>query len=249
MYSKMCGLAVAFALFTAISVPTVNSWAIARQTSVLIPNSTTRLSAALASLPNPKIAIPPPRLTASPTDINSLAELRDALQRPGIKVIRFYATWCRSCARVAPLYRRLAETYKATEASQNVVDKATATEPIRFYNIVVNEKNPEMHAALGVPSLPYAHIYVDTMLVEEMRITKKLFPQFAGKINDYERGECLLKDEDEEGAIEKQVIGLVDRGVEGMEVGEKSDDQDLDGLDRLEMTMEVCSFKLGSKRR
>jgi len=129
-------------------------------------------------------------------EISTLPELRSALQRPGIKVIKFYATWCRNCAQIAPHYRRLAETYTTEWCEEQDFTLAIEHEqPITFYNVVVNDKNRELTEGLGVTSLPYAHVYVAQMLVEELMVTRKKFPAFAAKINDYERGQCIMPED------------------------------------------------------
>jgi len=49
-----------------------------------------------------------------------------------------------------------------------------------FVDVPINEGNANLHQRLGVPSLPYGHIYhPDSGLVDERRITKKLMPEFG----------------------------------------------------------------------
>ena len=55
-----------------------------------------------------------------------------------------------------------------------------------FVDVPVKEGNANLHQGLGVPSLPYGHVYhpVDG-LVEEMGITKKFMPEFRNKLQGY----------------------------------------------------------------
>lgn len=55
-----------------------------------------------------------------------------------------------------------------------------------FVDVPVKEGNANLHQGLGVPSLPYGHIYDPVNgLVEELRITKKLMPEFRDKLQGY----------------------------------------------------------------
>lgn len=56
---------------------------------------------------------------------------------------------------------------------------------IIFLDIPVTNHNVNLHQGLGVPSLPYAHIYDPKHgLVEEVRLTKQLIPEFTQKLKD-----------------------------------------------------------------
>ena len=55
--------------------------------------------------------------------------------------------------------------------------------------------NANLHQGLGVPSLPYGHIYYpEAGLVEELKISKKYFPTLLKKVRWYDGGECSLDD-------------------------------------------------------
>jgi len=97
-----------------------------------------------------------------------------------IVVVRFYAKWCKACKAVAPSYYRLANIY----------------EDAVFIDVPVTEKNANLHQGLGVPSLPFGHIYHPSGgLVEEMKMSKRFFPKFARSVTAYVKGDCDLKDE------------------------------------------------------
>ena len=68
----------------------------------------------------------------------------------------------------------------------------TATFPNAiFVDVPVIPENSDLHQGLGVPSLPYGHIYHPTgKLVEELKISKKHFTHFAKVLKTYVDGQC-----------------------------------------------------------
>mmetsp|Transcript_1586 Transcript_1586/g.2026 ORF Transcript_1586/g.2026 Transcript_1586/m.2026 type:complete len:245 (-) Transcript_1586:10-744(-) len=112
---------------------------------------------------------------------NTLQEYKDIVADENNKmvVVRFFATWCKSCKAIAPHYYRLARQHP----------------DIKFVDVAVTEKNSELHQGLGVPSVPFAHIYhPDAGLVEEFKISKKYFWMLNRTVNEYEGGKCDLID-------------------------------------------------------
>lgn len=90
-------------------------------------------------------------------------------------VVRFYARWCRACAAVEPYFYRLAKSMPN----------------VKFVETPVLEENSNLHCGLGVPSLPFAHIYSPSLgLVEELRMSKKEFKNFHKVLQTYVEGEC-----------------------------------------------------------
>ena len=95
-----------------------------------------------------------------------------------VVAVRFYAPWCKACAAVKPLFYHMANKFP------NVV----------FVDVPVTDRNTNLHQGLGVPSLPYGHIYHPTGgLVEEVRMTRKFVPHFARKLQSYVMGSCELQ--------------------------------------------------------
>jgi hypothetical protein len=55
-----------------------------------------------------------------------------------------------------------------------------------FVDVPLNSQNTALHRGLGIPSLPYVHIYhPEQGLVEEMSFTRKHVADFVDKLNLY----------------------------------------------------------------
>lgn len=71
---------------------------------------------------------------------------------------------------------------------------ATKFTNVIFVEVPVTEENAALHQGLGVPSLPYAHIYhPQAGLVEELKISRKHLSDFANKLQTFVSGNCELK--------------------------------------------------------
>ena len=80
-----------------------------------------------------------------------------------------------ACKAVEPLFYRM----------------ALAMPDVKFVEVPVQENNVNLHQGLGVPSLPYAHIYSPTAgLVEELRMVKGHFKTFHKIVETYREGQC-----------------------------------------------------------
>lgn len=88
-----------------------------------------------------------------------------------------------ACKAIAPLFYRLAATFPDAI----------------FVDVSVTPENANLHQGLGVPSLPFGHIYHPTgKLVEELKISRKHFPRFAAVLKSYVDGQCDIEfDEDD----------------------------------------------------
>jgi len=109
---------------------------------------------------------------------------RENQQNSPIIVIRWYATWCKACKVIQPLYYKMARSYQ--EDSKKVM----------FVQIPLTEKNTDLHQEfVSLPSLPYGHIYHPTHgLVEELKLMKPHFRRFEQTIQWYVNGVCDLPD-------------------------------------------------------
>jgi thiol-disulfide isomerase/thioredoxin len=97
-----------------------------------------------------------------------------------VVVVKFYSTWCRSCKAMAPLYKKLANSL--TEDNNK---------SIKFVQVPVTQHNSLLHQGLGIPSVPFGHIYhKDGGLVEELSLNKKHFGAFKDVLQQYVNGGC-----------------------------------------------------------
>ncbi|KAI2509546.1 thioredoxin [Fragilaria crotonensis] len=95
-----------------------------------------------------------------------------------VVVVKFYSAACRSCKDMAPLYKKLANSLSDNEK-------------VKFVQVPVTRNNAVLHRGLGVPSVPYGHIYhKDGGLVEERKLNKKEFAEFENVLQEYVRGSC-----------------------------------------------------------
>eukprot|EP00568_Trieres_chinensis_P013806 CAMPEP_0183296288 /NCGR_PEP_ID=MMETSP0160_2-20130417/3910_1 /TAXON_ID=2839 ORGANISM="Odontella Sinensis, Strain Grunow 1884" /NCGR_SAMPLE_ID=MMETSP0160_2 /ASSEMBLY_ACC=CAM_ASM_000250 /LENGTH=290 /DNA_ID=CAMNT_0025457889 /DNA_START=168 /DNA_END=1041 /DNA_ORIENTATION=- len=91
--------------------------------------------------------------------VDSLEEYRRVVgeENDKIVVVRFYATWCKACKAMAPLFYRLASLHP----------------DVKFVDVPVSEQNANLHQGLGVPSLPFGHVYHPASgLVEEAKLNE-----------------------------------------------------------------------------
>jgi len=122
--------------------------------------------------------------------VESLADYKQIVGEEQNKMVcvRFYAPWCKACQAVAPMYYKLAMAHPDTI----------------FVDVPVTSSNSNLHQGLGVPSLPYGHIYHPQYgLVEEMKLTRKYVQAFGKCLDCYIQGYCELPDEDAEAEEKK----------------------------------------------
>jgi len=129
--------------------------------------------------------------------ITTLSEFKQVVgdEEDKLVVVRWYAPWCKACKAIAPSFYRLAYQYP------NVI----------FVDVPVTPENANLHQGLAVPSLPYGHIYHPTgKLVEELKISKKHFVNFATILKSYVDEECSIEFDDESGSLMEPKYGLPD---------------------------------------
>ena len=119
------------------------------------------------------------RVLSSKSKVNSTLILRLVRLVFLLRGSPFSYLYFQACKAVAPLFYRM----------------ANSRPEVLFIEVPVSDTNANLHQGLQVPSLPYGHIYHPSGgLVEEDRIARKFFPQFAHKVQSYVNGSCDLVD-------------------------------------------------------
>jgi hypothetical protein len=80
---------------------------------------------------------------------------------------------------------------------------ATKYPDVVFVDVPVTNDNANLHQGLGVPSVPFGHIYHPSAgLVEELKLTRKFFPDYEQSLHSYYTGSCdIPEDEDSLGSL------------------------------------------------
>jgi thiol-disulfide isomerase/thioredoxin len=115
--------------------------------------------------------------------LETLQEFKKVIgeEKEKLVVVRWFAPWCKACKAIAPAFYRLATMYPN----------------VKFVDVPVTPENANLHQGLGVPSLPYSHIYHPTgKLVEELKISRKHFAFFAKTLKTYVDKKCDLEYDD-----------------------------------------------------
>jgi thiol-disulfide isomerase/thioredoxin len=117
------------------------------------------------------------------TEVSTLEEYKREVVDcdESIVVVKFYSTWCRTCKAMAPLFKKMANSHSPFK--------------VKFVQVAVTQDNALLHQGLGIPSVPFGHIYhKDAGLVEELKIKKQDFGQFKTVLQHYVNGSCDMKD-------------------------------------------------------
>ena len=73
---------------------------------------------------------------------------------------------------------------------------AKTYDQVKFVQVAVTDENVNLHAGLGVPSVPYVHLYYPGGtggLAEEGKFTRKDLERFRKVLDDYLAGSCSLE--------------------------------------------------------
>lgn len=120
-------------------------------------------------------------------------------------VVRFHASWCKSCKASYPYFLRM-------------VAKHGLSGKVLFVDAPLTKETAFLHEGLGVPTVPFGHVYHPAAgLVEERKLNKKVFRDFETAVDSYVRGSCDLPMDEEEDVVvetEKQGSFLVESDAE-----------------------------------
>jgi thiol-disulfide isomerase/thioredoxin len=136
-------------------------------------------------IPNIKARLRSKSRTSPILQVTDIQQYKDevAAVKDQMVCVRFYAPWCRACRAVESSFRRLPREFPG----------------VKFVECPVTKDNAYLHQGLGVPSLPFAHIYdPEAGLVEERKINKNVFGEFKDVLKTYVEGECPLTDDEDE---------------------------------------------------
>ena len=107
--------------------------------------------------------------------------------------VRFYSPWCRACQAIAAPFRQLARQYASSSSSSHHQHNT-----VKFVQVAITEDNAFLAKGLGIPSLPFGHLYHTTAgLVEERSLNKKVFKEFKQVLKQYVDGQCQIDWEDD----------------------------------------------------
>ncbi len=113
--------------------------------------------------------------------VDNIHDYKDIVvdEKEQIVVVRFFASWCRSCKASKPMFSKLVRTFSDSS--------------VKFVEVPLTKETAYLQEGLGVPSVPYAHIYhPEVGLVEEMKVSKPHFGEFSQRLNSYVVGSCDL---------------------------------------------------------
>lgn len=116
----------------------------------------------------------------APTEVLTIQEYKAVVadEKEQMVCVRFYAPWCKACKAVQQPFRKLCRENPS----------------VKFVEVPLTKENAFLHEGLGIPSLPYGHIYhPEAGLVEEHKIKKKEFPAFAQVLGTYVREGCEVE--------------------------------------------------------
>lgn len=159
-----------------------NSDWIEAESGGFIPNLSSRLRSVLHrnEKPTQPPTAPPKASPASQTRIQQVLNIEEYKTevvdvQDQMVCVRFYAPWCKACKAVEGSFRRMSREFP----------------DIKFVEVPVTKENAFLHKGLGVPSLPFGHIYDPSVgLVEERKLNKNVFEEFRGILQTYSNGEC-----------------------------------------------------------
>uniref|UniRef100_A0A7R9Z8N9 Thioredoxin domain-containing protein n=1 Tax=Pseudictyota dubia TaxID=2749911 RepID=A0A7R9Z8N9_9STRA len=95
-------------------------------------------------------------------------------------VVRFHAPWCKTCRSIKVAYERL----------------AAANPEIKFVDVSLTNKNPDLRDTMDVKAVPYVHVYhPEAGLVESNGLDRKRLTTFKRVLASYREGKSVLPEE------------------------------------------------------
>lgn len=129
------------------------------------------------------------------TEEDYLQALDQSREEGKLVVVRFFASWCKTCLAIAPSFNRLARR----------------NPQVSFIEIPVTQANAEfVQDELHVSAIPQAHIHHPDIIgpVEELRISRKHWSGFESTFHNYLKGSCTVLDCDYSNPLEQTGVEL-----------------------------------------
>lgn len=122
-------------------------------------------------------------------------------EEESIVVVRFFASWCKSCRASEPFFRNIVSRYVGSlpqRRNENFGVGDAHRRPVKFVQVQLTRKTAYLQEGLGVPSVPFVHVYhPEAGLVEERKFSKKYMAEFAEVLESYVVGSCDLSLDEE----------------------------------------------------
>uniref|UniRef100_A0A7S4M8S6 Thioredoxin domain-containing protein n=1 Tax=Odontella aurita TaxID=265563 RepID=A0A7S4M8S6_9STRA len=99
-----------------------------------------------------------------------------------LSIVKFYASWCKSCQKFGVRYKRLAlEEGDKVDRDGESVERGR----VRFAEVEFNS-NIKLCRSLGIKRLPYIHMYMGSegTLIEDFSCSPKKFQDVIDKLNE-----------------------------------------------------------------
>jgi len=144
--------------------------------------------------------------------INNIADYKSIVvdEEESIVMVRFFASWCRSCRASEPLFRNIVSRYASQEDNDGGGGVRRA---VKFVQVQLTKDTAYLQEGLGVPSIPYVHVYhPEGGLVEERKFSKSHMTEFAKVLESYVVGSCDLPLDEEVEEMEGKVKGEFEEG-------------------------------------
>jgi len=155
--------------------------------------------------------------------IDNIADYKSIVvdEQESIVVVRYFASWCRSCRASEPLFRNIVSRYASQEGNDGGGGGGYRC-AVKFVQLQLTKDTAYLQEGLGVPSVPYVHVYhPEGGLVEERKFSKSHMAEFSKVLESYVVGSCDLPMDEE--------VDETERTVEG-ELEEREDNGDVFGV-------------------
>jgi len=169
-------------------------------TNTNTPNSTSRRSTAIPNV----------------MTINNIVDYKSAVvdEEESIVVVRFFASWCKSCRASEPLFRNIVSRYASSKQEDDhhqIIENDggyNRRNQVKFVQVQLTKETAYLQEGLGVPSIPYVHVYhPEGGLVEERKFSKGHMAEFARVLESYTVGSCDLPLDDDDDEDEEEGVG------------------------------------------